>query len=203
MKEKNKKEKPMPETVSASVNPENGNSAEDAMNLDINTDDSISGTTHLNEPVAEEEEVERLQAEVSELKDKYLRLVAEFDNFRKRTARENLEIRQTAGKEVIASLLQVLDDCDRAEKQMQTENDINSVKEGVQLVFNKFRTALTSKGVRPMQSKGKDFDPDQHEAIAEIPAPSEELKGKVIDEIEKGYYLNDKIIRFAKVVVGK
>jgi Molecular chaperone GrpE (heat shock protein) len=171
--------------------------------MDINTDESISGSSHLNEPVASEDEVEKLKSEIQELKDKYLRQVAEFENFRKRTAKERIEMIQTAGKEVILSLLEVLDDCDRAEKQMQTSDEANLIKEGVQLVFNKFRSTLQAKGVQPMQSIGTEFDPDKHEAITEIPAPSDDLKGKVVDEIVKGYYLNEKIIRFAKVVVGK
>lgn len=172
--------------------------------IDINTDESIGGTAHLNEPVASEnEEIEKLKAEIQELKDKYLRHVAEFDNFRKRTAKERLELIQTAGKEVITALLPVVDDCDRAEKQLQNSNDAEAIKEGVQLVFNKLRSTLQSKGLKPMQSVGEAFDADQHEAITEIPAPNEALKGKILDEVEKGYYLNDKIIRFAKVVVGK
>lgn len=172
-------------------------------NIDINTDESVSGTTHLNEPVASEDEIEKLKAEVQELKEKYLRQVAEFDNFRKRTAKERLELIQTAGKDVIVPLLEVLDDCDRAEKQLQTSNDVAAIKEGVQLVFTKLRNTLQAKGVKPMQSIGTEFNPDRHEAITEIPAATEEMKGKVVDEVEKGYYLNDKIIRFAKVVVGK
>ena len=180
------------------VNRENGTNAD----MDINTDESISGTSHLNEPVASEDEVEKLKAEVAELKDKYLRQVAEFENFRRRTAKERIDMIQTAGKEVITSLLEVLDDCDRAEKQLQSSEDA-PLKEGIQLVFNKFRTTMQSKGVRPMQTIGTDFNPDQHEAITEIPAPDDAMKGKVIDEVQKGYLMNDKIIRFAKVVVGK
>jgi molecular chaperone GrpE len=171
--------------------------------IDINTDESVSGSTHLNEPVVNEDEIEKLKAEVQELKEKYLRQVAEFDNFRKRTAKERLELIQTAGKDVIVSLLEVLDDCDRAEKQIQSSNDAATIKEGVQLVFTKLRNTLQAKGVKPMKSIGTDFNPDHQEAITEIPAANEDLKGKVVDEVEKGYYLNDKIIRFAKVVVGK
>jgi molecular chaperone GrpE len=180
------------------VNRENGTNS----GMDINTDESISGTSHLNEPVANEDEVEKLKAEIAELKDKYLRQVAEFDNFRRRTAKERIEMIQTAGKEVITALLDVLDDCDRAEKQLQASED-GLLKEGIQLVFNKLKTTLQSKGVKPMQTIGTDFNPDQHEAITEIPAPNEAMKGKIIDEVQKGYYMNDKIIRFAKVVVGK
>jgi molecular chaperone GrpE len=169
----------------------------------INADENAAGTTHLNEPMAEDPEAEKLNAELQEQKDKYVRLYAEFDNFRRRTSKERLELMQTAGKDVIVSLLDVLDDCDRAEKQMQTTDDVALIKEGIQLVFNKLRSNLQSKGVKPMQSIGEDFDVEKHEAITEIPAPNPELSGKVIDEVQKGYYLNDKIIRFAKVVVGK
>jgi molecular chaperone GrpE len=182
-----------------SVDPVNGSEKV----MDINTDENISGTNHLNEPLVTENEIEKLQSELASLKDKYLRQVAEFDNFRKRNAKERMELIQTAGKDVIVSLLEVLDDCERAEKQIKNSQDLDAVKEGLQLVFHKLRNTLQSKGLKVMESAGQEFNPDMHEAITEIPAPSEEMKGKVIDEIEKGYYLNDKIIRFAKVVVGK
>lgn len=171
-------------------------------NIDINTDDNVSGTTHLNDPV-EESEVDRIQAELDEMKDKHLRLVAEFDNFKRRNAKERIELIQTAGKDVITSLLDTLDDCDRAQKQLDTSEDVAANKEGVMLVFNKLRSVLQSKGLKVMETANQEFNPDLHEAITEIPAPTEELKGKVVDEIMKGYYLNDKIIRHAKVVVGK
>ena len=149
-----------------------------------------------------ESEVEKLKKEVQSLQEKYLRQVAEFDNFRKRTAREKVELMQTAGKDVILSLLPVIDDMDRAEKQMESSQDAD-LKHGIHLIFQKFRNLLQAKGLKPMQVIGEDFNPDFHEAITDIPAPSPELKGKVVDELEKGYYLNDKILRFAKVVVGK
>ena len=114
-----------------------------------------------------------------------------------------MELIQTAGKEVIVSLLDVLDDCDRAEKQLQQSRNADEVREGVQLVFNKLRSVLQSRGLRPMESIHTGFDVEKHEAISEIPAPSPDLKGKVLDEVIRGYYLNDKIIRFAKVIVGK
>lgn len=170
---------------------------------DMNTDENIAGATRLDDISAREEEFERLKDDLQEQKDKYLRLFAEFDNFRKRNARENLELRATAGKEVIVSLLDVLDDCDRAEKQLQATEDDPAIKEGVLLVFNKLRSVLQNKGLKPMQSIGVDFDVEKHEAITEVPVQDPALKGKVIDEVKKGYYLNDKIIRFAKVVVGK
>lgn len=169
---------------------------------DMNTDENIAGTTHLNEMGAQDEELDRLKEDLQEQKDKYLRLFAEFDNYRKRSARENLELRQTAGKEVIASLLDVLDDCDRAEKQLLVTEDIGPAKEGVQLVFSKLRSTLQARGLKAMVSINTDFDVEKHEAITEIPVQDPALKGKVIDEIQKGYYLNDKLIRHAKVVVG-
>lgn len=181
-------------------NPEN---TETQTEMDINTDENAAGTSHLNEPVAEENAMEKLEAELQEQKDKYLRLMAEFDNFRRRTAKERLELMQTAGKEVIVSLLDVLDDCDRAEKQLQSSDDIAVQKEGIQLVFNKLRSTLQGKGVKAMESIHTEFDVEKHEAITEIPAPSGDMQGKVLDEVVKGYYLNDKLIRFAKVVVGK
>ncbi len=176
------------------------NSVDNQMN--INTDDNAAGTTHLNDEIAEESAMEKLQMELDEQKDKYLRLVAEFDNFRKRNAKERLELLQTAGKDVIMPMLEVLDDCDRAEQQIQKMDDVVLVKEGVQLVFQKLRSSLIARGVKEMESLHTDFDVEKHEAITEIAAPTEELKGKVLDQIQKGYYLNDKLIRFAKVVVG-
>jgi molecular chaperone GrpE len=180
-------------------NGENGPDAPEEMN----TDENIAGTTHLNSRVDEDGELEKTKEELQAQKEKYLRLFAEFDNFRKRSARENLELRQTAGKEVIISLLDTVDDCDRAERQLQTGDIPEAVKEGTLLVFSKLRSVLQSKGLKAMQSIGTDFDVEKHEAITEIPVKDESQKGKVIDEVQKGYYLNDKIIRFAKVVVGK
>lgn len=171
--------------------------------IDINADENQSGTSHLNEPIANESDLQKLQAELDEMKDRYIRKVAEFDNFRKRNAKEKIELIQTAGKEVITSLLEVLDDSERAEKQIYSTEDINQIREGVVLVFTKLKNTLMAKGLKPMETINQDFDPDLHEAITEIAAPSEDKKGKVLDEIEKGYYLNDKIIRYAKVVVGK
>ena len=155
------------------------------------------------EPAILEEENAKLKAELEEQKDKYVRLFAEFDNYKRRSSKERIEFIQTAGREVIASLLEVLDDCDRAEKQMLETNDSEQIKEGVQLVFNKLRKTLQSRGLKAMESLHTDFDVEKHEAITEIPVTDKKLKGKVVDEIQKGYYLNDKLIRFAKVVVGK
>ena len=172
-------------------------------NIDINTDESLSGTSHLNEPVEDESESEKLKTELEDQKDKFIRKVAEFENFKRRTAKEREEMRQTAGKEVIIDLLDVLDDCDRAQKQIEKSEENKIIRDGILLVFNKLRNILTAKGVKPMQTIHEEFNPDLHEAVTEIPAPKDDLKGKILDEIVKGYYLNDKIIRHAKVVVGK
>jgi molecular chaperone GrpE len=179
------------------------NTSEANMDFDMNTDENQNGTTHLNEPVAEESALEKLKAELGEEKDRYLRKVAEFDNFKRRNAKERLELIQTAGKEIITDLLSVLDDCDRAQKQFDKSDDAAAIKEGVLLVFNKLRNTLQSKGVKAMETLQQEFNPDLHEAITEIPAPTDDLKGKIMDEVTKGYYLIDKIIRHAQVVVGK
>lgn len=177
---------------------------EESNELNINADENMSGTEHLTDPLEESgNDNSALEADLRESKDKYMRLAAEFDNFRKRTAKERIEMFQTAGKDVITDLLDVLDDADRAQAQIEKSDDSPATKEGVALVFNKFRNILQSKGVKAMDAVGKEFDPDLYEAVAEIPAPNKDLKGKVLDEITKGYYLNDKIIRHAKVVVGK
>ncbi len=171
--------------------------------MDINTDENLSGTTHLNEPVATEPDLEKLKAELEESKDKYLRKVAEFDNFKRRNAKERLDLIQTAGIEVIREMLDVLDDCDRAQKQLESSNDPAATREGLMLVFSKLRNVLQARGLKAMDTMKQPFDPELHEAVTEIPAASADLKGKVVDEVMKGYYLNDKIIRHAKVVVGK
>jgi len=145
---------------------------------------------------------DKLREELTLANDKYLRLYAEFDNFRRRTQKERTELLQTAGKDVIISLLPILDDFERAERAMETSTDIKAVKKGVALIQNKLNHLLSQKGLKPMQSIGQEFNPDLHEAITNIPAPTDDQKGKVVDEMEKGYTLNDNVIRFAKVIVG-
>ncbi|RZL38834.1 MAG: nucleotide exchange factor GrpE [Pedobacter sp.] len=178
------------------MNPEN--SSENAAENAENTDATIKETEQAPELSAEE----KLQAEVQQLNDKYLRLYAEFDNYKRRTQKERVELLQTAGKDVIVSLLPVLDDFDRALKAMETAADVAPVKEGILLVSTKLKNILSQKGLKDVESINQPFDTDFHEAITNIPAPTEDLKGKVIDEVEKGYTLNDNVIRFAKVVVG-
>lgn len=168
--------------------------------IDINSAETENKKT---DQVSGDDEILKLKKELEDQKDKYVRLFAEFDNYKRRNAKERMELIQTAGKEVITSMLDVLDDCDRAEKELNNNNNIEQIKEGVQLVFNKLRSSLQSKGLKAMESINTDFDVHKHEAIAEVPVEDENKKGKVIDEIVKGYYLNDKLIRFAKVVVGK
>jgi molecular chaperone GrpE len=176
--------------------------AQDETTMDINADENINGTQHLNDPVVEESEVENLKQQVKDLNDRYLRQAAEFENFKRRNARERVEMVQTAGKDVIKDLLDVLDDSERAQKQLESTEDVSQIREGVQLVFTKLKNTLSSKGLKAIESVNQDFNVDLHEAITEIEA-GDEMKGKVVAEVQKGYYLNDKIIRFAKVVVGK
>ncbi|MDB5137731.1 MAG: nucleotide exchange factor GrpE [Mucilaginibacter sp.] len=145
---------------------------------------------------------ELFKQELALANDRYLRLYAEFDNFRRRTAKEREEARKSEGKDVIVALLPVLDDFDRALRSIENSTDVVAVKEGVALIQNKLKNVLSQKGLTEMQSIGTAFDPEIHEAITNIPAPSDDLKGKVVDEMEKGYYLNDKVARFAKVIVG-
>jgi len=141
-------------------------------------------------------------AELAELKDKYLRLYADFENFRRRTSREKLDLIANANEGLLVALLPVLDDFERAMKSMENATEVDALKEGVQLIYHKLFKTLEGKGLKPMTANGEVFNADLHESVTQFPAPSEDLKGKVIDELEKGYYLNEKVIRFAKVVIG-
>ena len=141
--------------------------------------------------------------QINELNDKYLRLYSEFDNYRKRTSKERLELFKTAGQDILTDLLPVLDDFDRAMQNMDSSDDTEAIQTGINLIYSKFKSILENKGLKHFKSIETEFDPEVHEAITKIPAPNKKLKGKVVDEIEKGYMLNDKVIRFAKVVVGE
>lgn len=169
-----------------------------------------------NEEVEEtlEEQVDTVEAEgteeeasadeaVQEMKDKYLRLMAEFENYKKRTFREKLETINTASREMVVALLPVLDDFDRAKQVAEDDSTTEQFSEGVELVYNKLKSVMQNKGLKPMETNGQPFDPEYHEALTEIPAAGDDQKGIIIDTIEKGYTLNDTIIRHAKVVVGK
>jgi molecular chaperone GrpE len=156
----------------------------------VETAENTSGIAENSGKIAE------LEAQIADLKDKFLRQAAEFQNYKTRAARESLEVRQTAGREILSVMIPILDDFDRAALH-------TNFSEGVQLIYQKLQTTLSQRGLRAMESTGEIFNPDHHEAIADIPAISEEMRGKIIDTTEKGYFLNDKLIRFAKVVVGK
>lgn len=180
---------------------ENTKPLSEPADMDINADSDLPGSTHLSNDPDSLVAGAALAGELEEQKDKYIRLMAEFENFKRRTAKERIELMNTAGREVIVSLLEVLDDMDRAEKQMESSDEDEKVKEGNRLVFNKLRHVLQQKGLRAMISIGTPFDPDKHEAITQLEMPGK--KDEVVDELEKGYYLNDRLIRVAKVVVAK
>ena len=177
---------------------QNENPLADELNIDPNA--PVIEDTQDETPGLSAEE--KLKADLVSANDKYLRLYAEFDNFRRRTTKERAEERLAAGKDTVIAMLPVLDDFERALKAMETATDVIPVKEGVALVQSKLKSILAAKGLKEMETKGTEFDADIHEGITTIPAPTDALKGKVIDELEKGYYLNDKVIRFAKVVIG-
>lgn len=165
-------------------------------------------TSQENEaPLTEEEklaqELEKANEQIEEQKDKYLRLSAEFDNYRKRTMKETAELILNGGEKSISSILPIVDDFERALKNMETATDVAAVKEGVELIYNKFMSVLGQNGVKVIETKEQPLDTDYHEAIAVIPAPNEALKGKILDCVQTGYILNDKVIRHAKVVVGE
>lgn len=165
---------------------------------------SVEPTPEANTDQPEETTEERLERELANANDKYTRLFAEFDNYKKRTSKERVELIQSASKDVLTKLLPILDDFDRALAAMQTAQDVESVKEGIELVNQKFKKSLANEGLKEMENLiGQPFDAEYQEAITTVPAPSEELKNNVIDVIEKGYFLHDKVIRFAKVVIGQ
>ena len=150
-----------------------------------------------------EEQLEITESELLELKDKHIRLQAEFDNYRKRTLKERMELLKTASESLLISILPVIDDFDRAVQTLNLVEEDSHLKEGVMLIYNKFQDFLKQNGVREIEAKDQPFDTDLHEAITKFPAPSEDMKGKIIDVVQKGYYLNDKVIRHAKVVIGE
>ncbi len=181
------------------------NMTEQDMNNTENQETIDTENTPLEEQenVQENSQLEQAEKQIAELKDKYLRLFAEFENFRRRTAKENLELRKLAAADTISALLPVIDDFDRAKKTAELPGSQEVFSEGIALVYHKLYQVLQQLGVQKMESNGALFDTEQHEAITEIPAPDEQMKGKVIDTVESGYVLHDKIIRYAKVVVGK
>ncbi len=188
--------------------PEIGNQQPDntATEMDtLTTDEAVTvngGEAETATIASETTELDAAYREVAELKDKYLRLYADFENFRRRTAKEKLDLISTASEGLLVALLPVVDDFERAMPSIETATEVAAVKEGVQLIYQKMTKTLESKGLKPMITKGEVFNADLHESVTQFPAPSEDMKGKVIDEIERGYTLNDKVIRFAKVIIG-
>ena len=148
-------------------------------------------------------ETEDLNLKLKEANDKYLRLYADFDNFRKRALREKMELIKSAGEDILVQILPVMDNFERAMQSIKTAKDTDAVKEGIELIFNNFKEFLNQKGIKEIEAVNKEFDTDLHEAITKFPAQDESMKGKVVDVIQKGYFLNEKVVRFAKVVVGE
>ncbi len=183
------------------------NKNQEQQEAELRVDESQSEESSANEGVSVEEnnlsQEEKLSAEVVELKEKYLRLYSDFENFRKRTAKERIDLIKTASEEVLKDLVPVVDDFERAFKAAEKEADTQKIQEGNQLIFQKLVKILESKGLKPMEDLiGQPFNPDTQEAITQIPSPSPELKGAVVDVVEKGYFLGEKVVRFAKVVIG-
>lgn len=172
---------------------------------EINKEEELENKTEANTQEAKEElsKEEQLEEQIKMLNDKHLRLYSEFENFRRRTAKEKIDLIGTASEKIMLELLPILDDFKRAQEVNKESSDAEAIKEGFALISEKLNKTLTNAGLKKMNAKEEDFDADKHEAITNIPAPSEKLKGKVVDVIEEGYYLNEKIIRFAKVVVGQ
>lgn len=188
----------LPQDDNLSVDPDNaaGELQEEVNTLDTDDTEGADGG-------APKATASKTDTELADLKDKYLRLAAEFENYKRRTTKERADLFKTANQELMVALLPVLDDFDRARHHTKDTDDANAVRESIAIIYNKLDKTLSQKGLVPMETKGGAFDPDLHEAITQIPAPSEELKGKVVDEVEKGYYLGDRVIRHAKVVLGQ
>ncbi len=191
------------------LNPENElNTPEVAQNpqQEFVEEKEASNTQNTETPdtqVSSDDKMKQLENALAEQKDNYLRLYADFENFRRRTAKEKIEFLEQANAKLLVELLPVFDDFERALKSFENPDlQVSTAKEGVQLIYQKFQKFLEKQGLVAMESNQQDFDPDKHEAIAQVPAPSEDLKGKVIDTVEKGYFLGEKVIRFAKVVTG-
>lgn len=158
----------------------------------------------IEEPIAEEvDPIAELQKQLEEAKDKYIRLSAEFDNYRKRTQREKMDLIKYGSEDAMKGILPLVDDFDRAIKHSETATDVEAMKKGLLLIQGKFSEFLKANGVHMIEAIGQELDTDMHEAITKIPAPDEKLKGKIVDVVEKGYKLNDKVIRFSKVVIGE
>jgi len=207
MKKKDHKENPkMNKEKIGDLNTDNQISAEDIETIASNSTEQelpIEELPVLDEKALLEVKIGELESANKDLNDKFLRLSAEFDNYRKRTLRERMELTKTAAESVMLGILPVTDDFERAMHSIEQGMDFEATKEGILLIYNKFKEFIKQNGITEIDAAGKPFDTDLHEALTKIPAPSEDLKGKIIDVVQKGYYLNDKVIRFAKVVVGE
>ncbi len=175
----------------------------EASEQDETTEDAKVADNDTNIPKTEASELDRLTKELAEMKDKYLRIFAEFDNYRKRTIKEKQDIIKLASRDVLNAVLPAVDDFDRAIRVASQNENEAAIPEGIILIYHKLFKSLEQQGIKEMETNGQDFDPEMHEALTKVPVPNDELKGKIIDTIEKGYSLNDKIIRYAKVVVGE
>jgi len=190
------------EVLSDNAHDNNEQNQNEQANSTENTTEEASANGNNDIVEVNAAKIAELEAKVAEANDKYLRLYSEFDNFRKRSIKEKADIIKAGGEDVFKAVLPVIDDFERAMKAAENATDVAAVSEGVHLIYNKFKTTLKQKGLEEMEAAGKVFDADIMEAITSIPSPTEDMKGKVIDEVEKGYSLNGKVIRFAKVVIG-
>jgi molecular chaperone GrpE len=181
---------------------EGGKAEKPAAGKSRKTASSKTGTEKSGKKPDDSAKLKQLRKELQEQKDKYLRLSADFDNFRKRTLKEKIEMSKQAGEEIYMKILPVIDDLERAMKSIDEAKEMDAVKEGMLLIYNKFKDYLNQQGVREIEAMHQEFDTDVHEAVTQIPSEDKKLKGKVVDIIEKGYYLNDKVIRYSKVVIG-
>jgi molecular chaperone GrpE len=196
------KEKKTEEQIEMTSGGEESNISDTPLTEKDNNPEATQSKTGHHKKESGEKVLQEMQERISELNDKYLRLYAEFDNYRKRNLKERAEYNRMATADLIASLLSILDDFERALKVSETTDNIDAIREGERLIYNKLKTILEQKGLQVMTSVGEPFNTDLHEAITSIPAPSENMKGKIIDETVKGYLLNGKVLRYAKVVVG-
>ena len=194
------------------MNNENNEKKTETVNTSQSVDNETSKSnepsksSHIKEHKHHKElnkKISELEAKLAELQDKYLRVSAEFDNYRKRTLKEKADLLKTAGEDSLTRILPVLDDFERAISSIDTATEIEPVREGIRLIYNKFKDTLSQQGLKEIESLNMEFNTDLHEAITKVPAPKEELKSKVLDVVQKGYYLNDKVIRFAKVIIGE
>jgi len=181
----------------------NSNLSDSSESNDQKSGNMTAENENLSDGSKEKDPIKELSENYNILNDKYVRLVAEYDNYRKRTLKEKMDIMKTAGEDILVNILPVVDNFERGMKAMETAKDIDAVKEGINLIYIKFKEFLTQRGVKEIEALEQELNTDLHDAITKIPAPNEGLKGKVVDVVEKGYMLKDKVIRFAKVVVGE